>query len=345
MNTFLRWIMVSALLGVSLWARIIPEYVTAWPKQVSVDKPDPILGDKLVWEQWIYSERFAKRFKGFSLEKADSELKTSSIQAIVLKIYKDNFWKMINPDFPPQYTCNIDIYFNESIEIPTLNTTKKVVPWMKYPDGVSASYERLEPIVNADKNTMAKAVPINANIKVNPVIFADQPLDGRYASFGVRAYIPHYVNGISVLNIQAGIDNSIIGPKSSSGIFWFSLYGNLPYKYETNSSSPRAVSGSYSKKTDTFQPGEFPEDQGYVRLPQSFYNITLPKVTLIKTLNRCITARYSYKHPSVRSEKITKAYNEFDQWCEDAERNGQIFDPSSYLFQEPKKDGLTNIGF
>ena len=342
---FIRWILLTVLLGVSLWARVIPEYVTAWPKQVAVDKPDPVLGDKLVWEQWIYSERFAKRFKGFPQDQADQELKDSPIQAIALRIYKDNLWRMTSPNFPPQYTCNIDIYFNDSIEIPTLNQTKKVAPWMIYPNGIFASYEKLTAMGDSDKNTIAKSVPINANVKVNPVIFADQPLDGRYASFGVRAYIPHYVNGISILNLQAGIDNSVIGPKSSNGIFWFSLYGKLPYKNRTDSNSPRAVSGSYSDITDILQAGKSPEDQGYIRFPQSFYNITLPKVTLIKILNRCISARYSYEHPSVQSEKITKAYNDFNQWCEDAERNGQIFDPTSYLFQEPKKNGLSNIGF
>lgn len=28
----------------------IPEYVKAWPKQVAVEKPDPVLGDKPYWE-------------------------------------------------------------------------------------------------------------------------------------------------------------------------------------------------------------------------------------------------------------------------------------------------------
>lgn len=342
---FIRLIFLILFSAIALWGRVIPEYVTAWPKQVPVDKPDPVLGDKLVWEQWIYSERFAKRFKGFSVEKADPELKISPIQAIVVRIYKDNFWKMINPNFPPQYTCNIDIYFNDSIEIPTLNKPKKIAKWMLYPNGVFSSYKKLEPINNVDNNSMLQAVPVNSNVKVNPMIFADQPLDGRYSSFGVREYIPHFVNGVSILNLQAGIDNSVIGPKAPSGIFWLSLFGELPYKNISSLNSPRALSGSYSDMTNIFIPEKFPEHQGYIRLPESFYNITLPKITLVKILNRCISARYSYKNPTVRNEKITKAYNEFNQSCEDAERNGQIFDPSSYLFQQPKKDGLNNIGF
>jgi hypothetical protein len=89
MNTFMRLIILILLMGNSLWAwqRVIPEYVRAWPKQVTVDKPDPILGDKLVWEYWIYSERFAKRFQGFALEDTDKELKDSPIQLTTSQNY------------------------------------------------------------------------------------------------------------------------------------------------------------------------------------------------------------------------------------------------------------------
>lgn len=49
-----------------------PDYVTAWPKQVPVEKPDPVLGDKPYLEIWSYSKEFGKRFKGFPIEGADT---------------------------------------------------------------------------------------------------------------------------------------------------------------------------------------------------------------------------------------------------------------------------------
>ena len=120
MNTFMRLIILILLMRNSLWAwqRIIPEYVRAWPKQVTVDKPDPILGDKLVCEYWIYSERFAKRFQGFALENADKELKDSPIQAIALRIYKKNMWMGVDSSYPEEYVTDVDLYFDDSIKIP-----------------------------------------------------------------------------------------------------------------------------------------------------------------------------------------------------------------------------------
>jgi len=61
-----------------------PDYVTAWPRQVAVDKPDPVLGNKPFGEHWAYGETFARRFRDFPLEKVDPELKGG---------HKENIWR------------------------------------------------------------------------------------------------------------------------------------------------------------------------------------------------------------------------------------------------------------
>lgn len=341
MKLFIRLVLLSLSIVVFVWGRDIPAYVTAWPKQVSVEKPDPVLGDKLVWEHWIYSEKFAKRFDGFIIEQADPELQDSPIQAIVLRIYKYNFWKIVNKNYPLQYTCNIDIYFDDSIKIPIINRAKRFADWMNYPKGIYASYKQIEPKSDDDKNMISLATPIDSIIK-NPAIFSDRPLDGRFARLGVRDYIPTLVNGISVISIQAGVENSIIGPKSSTGIFWLSLFSKLPYSGELS----HASKGSYKDMNNiTFDSGNHPEEHGFIRLPEAFYNVALQKMTLIKDLNYCIVMKHAHENPVATSEKSTQAYNELSKWCEDAAKNGIIFNPSDYLFQRPKRDGLFETGF
>lgn len=339
MKLFIRLVLLSLCTVVFVWGRDIPAYVTAWPKQVTVEKPDPVLGDKLVWEHWIYSERFAKRFDGFSIEQADPELQNSPIQAIVLRFYKDNIWKEIHPSYASQYMCNIDIYFNDSIKVPLSmsNKSKKIIGWRIYPDGVLTSYEKLNPKSEIDKNMMLKATSVNVNVETNPVIFADKPLDGRYATFGVRDYIPHFLNGISILSLQAGIEGAVVGPKSSTGIFWISLFGKLPYKNENALNSPRALAGMYTDINTSFQPGIYPENNGYIRLPQSFQHVVLPKVTLIKSINQCITYVYGYEK---RKKKIPiDIGNQLYSHCRDLKEDGLVYDFYN------KKIGYSGTGF
>ncbi|WP_373001269.1 hypothetical protein [Sulfurimonas sp.] len=147
MNLVIKTILLICLTFLSLWARDIPAYVTAWPKQVPVEKPDPILGDELVWEHWIYSARFAKRFEGFALEQADSELKDSPIQAIVLRIYKKNIWLGVNDNYPEQYVTDVDLYFDDSIKIPLSNKKWKHTKSDNYPNGIEASFMELNRLI------------------------------------------------------------------------------------------------------------------------------------------------------------------------------------------------------
>ncbi|MEK6658199.1 MAG: hypothetical protein AABY36_00795, partial [Campylobacterota bacterium] len=104
--------------------------------------------------------------------------------------------------------------------------------------------------------------------------------------------------------------------------------------------------GSYKDMNNiTFDSGNHPEEHGFIRLPEAFYNVALQKMTLIKDLNYCIVMKHAHENPVATSEKSTQAYNEFSEWCEDAEKNGIIFNPSDYLFQRPKRNGLFETGF
>ena len=87
-------------LGAQAWAA--PDYVTAWPKQVPVEKPDPVLGDNPFWEFWVYSEAFSRRFRGFPVEKANTEF-SPGMQAMVFRIYMDYLWAKLWPEYPKQY--------------------------------------------------------------------------------------------------------------------------------------------------------------------------------------------------------------------------------------------------
>ena len=116
--------------------RVIPEYATAWPKKVEVLKPDPIVGDKDVWEHWIYNEEFAKRFEGFDIDKADDELKGSPIKALHVSIFKMNDMYYFYENYPRQYVVNLDIYYDNALHIPLSNNKVKITYFDSYPDGI-----------------------------------------------------------------------------------------------------------------------------------------------------------------------------------------------------------------
>lgn len=313
----------------------VPAYVTAWPKQVSVEKPDPVLGDKLVWEHWIYGEEFAKRFEGFPLEKADQELQNSPIKAITLRIYKDNLWKSSFSNHVQQYSCNVNVFFDASLLLPSSNknTEKHHIAWMDYPKGISNGYSNLKPIDTNDKEIFMNSQAFNKQLNANPVIFSAKPLDNRFVALGVREYIPHLIRDISVLNLQANIECGIIGPKADQGIFWLSLLGKSPYFQEIDEKSRLAVKGSYKKTDITFEPGAHPEEKGYVKLPRSFYEVALPKMTLIKALNVCIADKqYLNKASKEAQEDLLKH-------CNEMEKTGVIYDLYNNRY------GLTNGGF
>lgn len=322
--------------------RVIPEYVTAWPKQVAVEKPDPVLGDKLVWEHWIYGEEFAKRFEGFPIEKADKELLNSPIKAVVLRLFKKNLWESINPNYPEQYTVDIDLYFDDAIKIPLSEKERTPLKLLEYPKGISQSFKQLKPLDTDDALILKEVKPFNYFYK-KPINIFVTPIDGRFVVPASTGYYPQIVRGLSYVSLRNGQTEGIAVPLQAQGSLWLSLKGERPFDSNVTTKGVPAVIGFYKETNTTFEPGEHPENQGYVKLPHSFYEVALPKMALIKDLNYCISQRHSYEKNT--NKQPSKKRDEFFKWCEDAETNGLIFHPSDYLSIHPKHDGLDEIGF
>lgn len=342
MSIFKRWIVLIVLLSVSLWGRIIPEYVTAWPKQVSVDKPDPILGDNLVWEQWIYSERFAKRFKGFALNQSDQELNDSPIQAITLRIYKKNLWMGVNDSYPEQYATDIDLYFDNTIQIPLSEKERKYKKSDNYPEGIAESYKSLNPVDLNDKQMLQVARSVDYFFK-QPILIFTAPLDGRFSSFGA-IYYPNLVDGMSLLSLKSRILGGVAVPLANGGSLWLSLFGARSYNNQVITDSSIAAIGSYTEKRGDFIANEHPKMHGFVRLPKTFTEIALPKMALINDLNYCINQEYVYANAKHKSDS-QKSYDELMLWCSDTKKQGIIFDLRDYMFKRPKRNGLFSSGF
>ena len=338
---FIRWILLTVLLGVSLWARVIPEYVTAWPKQVAVDKPDPVLGDKLVWEQWIYSERFAKRFKGFPQDQADQEFKDSPVQAIALRIYKKNLWMGVNDSYPEQYATDIDLYFDNTIKIPLSDKQRIYKKSDNYPEGITESYKSLKPIDTNDKQALLTVKPVD--FYLTPVIIFTAPLDGRFSSLGTT-YYPNLVDGMSLLSLKSRILGGVAVPLANNGSLWLSLFGARSYNNQVITDSPIAAIGSYTETKGDFIVEEHSKMHGFIRLPKTFTGMALAKMALINDLNYCINQEHVHANSKHKTE-TQKSYDEFMGWCSDTKKQGKIFEPRDYMFKRPKGDGLLNTGF
>jgi hypothetical protein len=331
------WLVFLALcLTAQAWAA--PEYVTAWPKQVPVEKPDPVLGDKQFLEFWVYGEAFAKRFKGFPVDKAGPELR-DGLKALALRIYKENLWAEINPNYPEQYACEVDAYFDSSIVLPLAESGKPRHVFPAYPSGVSGSFKRLEPVDEKDAQAIRTSKPAAFNMKDQPLIFA-APLDGRHSLLGVREYHPNLAPGLSYITLLSPFECSITAPPQDKGSHWLSLRGENPYNKERR--FPFAAHGTYTPNVkDTFDPGPSPESKGYFRVPEAFNKAALPKAILIKTLNWCIRDRYAHEHP-VGKGVPADLWQQMALRCEEAEHYGRILpDPRDY----PDAKVLRNQGY
>ncbi|MDT8338313.1 MAG: hypothetical protein RQ763_03840 [Sulfurimonas sp.] len=337
MRLFIRLVLLSLSIVVFVWGRDIPEYVTAWPKQVQVEKPDPVLGDKLIWEHWIYSEKFAKRFEGFNLEKVDSELQNSPIQAIVLRIYKKNIWLGVNDNYPEQYVTDVDLYFDDSFEIPLSNKKWEHTKSDDYPKGIEASFMELKPIDKNDINMLKIAKPIDFYPK-KPYLAFVLPLDGRFRVFG-GAYYPSLLKGISYIALKARLVNGVAVPLQNGGSLWLSLFGKESYKEAKIAIRPGAVAGYYNIMNKNFELDTHVLKNGFICLPTSFTRIALPKVVLTKDLNHCINKYYVYKKYNQSQSKESKLLFE---WCNDVENKGIIF---NRLDKTTRANGLNEIGF
>lgn len=315
----------------------IPAYVKAWPKQVAVEKPDPVLGDKPYWEFWVYSEAFAKRFKGFPPEGANPELK-GGVHAMVAWIFKLNQWSGVNPNYPEQYVCHIDVYFDSSIKLPLSER-----PWSRpppvYPQGVSPSYRRLAPFDALDEQALRDSEQSPMYLKALPMIFVDRPLDGRFSSLGVLEYRPNLVPGLANLSLPAHSVNgacSLAAPKAEKGILWLSLFGDNPYGIVSHYSHEME---SYTRDVQlTFDPGPDPERAGYAPMPEALYKAMLAKSALIKMLNKCIGDEFA--HSTRRGKGVSQeVWDAITRRCRDAKERGKI-DPGI-----PGKEGLQDSGF
>ncbi len=322
------WFLLLAL-GLTALAWAAPDYVTNWPKQVPVEKPDPVLGDKPFVEIWVYSKEFTKRFKGFPAEKADSDFSTGA-HAIVFRAYKEVIFR----DYPEQYRCEYDFYFDRSIQIPLSERLRK--PTHKYPPGVTESYMRLNPLDEQDRQALHAAKQSPFVVQQWPAMFTDGPLDGRFATFGV-VYYPDLMPGLSMARLTTGFNCEAMAPKRDDTHFWISLFGNRP-KEGPLDKAYMGYGGSYQPSIKgTFNPGPTPVHGGYFRVPEAFYRAVLPKVTLVKVLNRCISKKYVLTLPNNKASE--EQQKQILQVCKEVEEQGVIYD-----FYK-RRYGLYELGF
>lgn len=339
-QTMMRFWLLLFTCCLSGLAIAAPDYVTAWPKQVQVEKPDPVLGNKPFWEHWVYSEAFAKRFKGFPIEKADPEM-TGGIKAIVLRIFMRNVWQELNPDYPEQYDCEIDVYFDNKLSLPPTKSKVPYKPRPGYPNGISASYQRLAPYEEDDQAAIRDSQPVRAYMKKQPVIFAE-PFDGRFAQFGVWEYRQSLAPGLSVISLLSGLGPygvgcSVTAPLQEGGVHWLSLLGERPWD-KREGAPPKAIHGTYDpRKSFSFDSGPDPESKGFFRVPEAFNKAALPKAALIKVLNWCIHNEKVGNRPIPEDASRSIANR-----CAEARMNGRILPDPLY---HPGKETLQEYGY
>lgn len=307
-----------------------PAYVTAWPRKVGVAKPDPVLGDKPFQETWAYNKEFAKRFKNLPPEGATEDFSPGAY-ALVFRVYKQILWKSIK-GYPEQYRCEYDFYFDSSIHIPLSDKPSKII---QRPPGITMSYLRLEPVSESDRQALANAQTTPFEPRQWPAIFADGPLDGRFATFGF-AYYPDLAPGLAMVRVTALFGDRALAPKAEGTHYWLSLFGTHPYLERPGG---KALSGSHMRGMQgSFNPGPAPNKDGYFRMPEAFYQAVLPKVTLAKALNECINQRHVSSLPNKwPQESWAKVFAA----CEEMETNGTVYNVLSGRVSE----GLSNLGF
>lgn len=326
-----------------------PDYVTAWPEQVPVEQLDPVLGDKPYWEHWVYGEAFAKRFVGttdgkqFSVEKADPELK-GKLHALVLRIYKINLWDYLNKDYPEQYACEIEAYFDASIVLPEMGIRKPG------PDQTRRPKEKPGPhlliaVSELDLEAIRQSKASKFYSYWSPVIFT-LPADGRRVSAGRHDYRPMLTSGLAFVRlIVAGATQGcpVSAPLHPQGSEWLSLKGIHPYRPKDWENQPdMGIGGSswYDRQYEglAFDPGPDPESQGLFRIPRAFHEIALQKAALVKMLNWCINQRFAGEQRNAK-ERMPDVWNDISRRCSAAEQNGKI-DPGY-----PGKEGLQEYGY
>jgi hypothetical protein len=327
-------------------AAAAPAYVTAWPRQVEVLQPDPVLGDKPYFEHWVYSRAFAERFRGttdgqtFTPEQADPELEGRKLYALVLRIYKNKLWRSI-PDYPEQYGCEIELYFDPQIRIP--ETAKRMPPGRS--DMALRPKEKPGPHFllaydPRDEEAIRQSRSSEFYLARQAVLFTLPP-DGRRAPLGGHDYRPTLAPGLAFVRLIAVSftnDCKIATPlHPAGGESWLSLTGIDPYLEQR-------THGTYSPRFETlsFDPGPDPESRGLFRIPRAFHAVALEKAALVKVMNWCIWARHAHAHPHPRSNMTEEVWKRMEFRCEQAERHGRILPDPRY---HPHADRLMETGY
>jgi len=315
------------------------KYAKAWPRQVEVLTPDPVLGDKPYWEHWVYSKKFAKRFTNFDVKNAEPEL-NNEIQAIVLRVNMTDFRRGSIAGYPEQYSCELEIYFNSSLKLQHRQASKPMER-LSLPENVLPSYKRLKPIKLEEQNTInaISIVKYRSRIKHSVSMFSN-PTDGRYKRFSTMEYHPNFLPGLSVIVVNGGSRCQVTAPLAKNGSHWISLRGKIPYG-DDGFLEYKLGDGSYMpnlKKTN-FDESPYSKRKGFNKVPKSFSKILLPKAALIKAMNICL---YNEGLRKLRADKIDwsnlevmSKINERNSRCDDIRKNGVLTDP--YLYRDRSK--------
>jgi hypothetical protein len=312
----------AAWLSGALHAQSLPEgvssldYRRAWPTRAAVLEPDPVLGKERFWEGWVYSKAFAERFHGFDPAHAEPDM-NPDVHAIVFRTYKEKVF-----DYRPEmFRCEYEIYFDARVHIPLGDLDAPNIP---YPPGVSFGFERLRAVREEDAKSLAKAHAESKASRSEPLILADGKLDGRHARFGLT-YFPVVVPGISAVKLgRGGSQCEVLAPKRPGSRYWIWLFGEL--SFDRRSGQPHRYGAEFSKwlMDGTFDPGPLGQalGKGFVRMPEAFYARLLPKVTLIKALNQCISYRAGYEQGFIKDVDGSRA--KAFAACAEVEGKGEI---------------------
>lgn len=311
--------LVSVLGGMTLMHANARAQGLAWPSDVAVLKPDPVMGEAKFWEHWVYDKSFAERFRNLDAAKASSEM-APGVRAIIFRTYKEHIFDR-NPDM---FRCEYEVYFDSRVRIPLGDRDAPNAP---RPSGVSLAYQRLEPLREEDRNAIARAARARKEPKSPPLILADGNIENRFATFSLGPYFPELLPGLSMATLGRGdFRCTVLAPKRSGARYWLSLFGELS-RNAKGSPQPHRYTDEFRKWLyyGTFDPGsvEGALDKGYVLLPESFYETVLPKVTLIKSMNQCIAERSAYARGS--SKDISGAKDRILAACEAVEQKGEIY--------------------
>jgi hypothetical protein len=242
------------------------------------------------------------------------------VYAIVFRTFKEKIFDLR----PEMFRCEYEIYFDSRVRIPLAEHEAPNVP---YPRGVSFGFKRLNPVREEDAKHLARARAETRMRKSAPLIFADGPLDGRLARFGLT-YFPDLVPGISVATLGRGRSEcEVLAPKRPGSRYWISIVGEL-FRNPSGSQNLYFYSNEFNKwlSTGTFDPGpvEHALGKGLVLFPESLYEILLPKVTLIKAVSQCISYRSGYEQGHLKDVDGSKA--KVFAACTEIETKGEIYE-------------------